>query len=228
MMRPEMPAPAGETGNAEGVRTSDGALTPKPAPQVPRRPLRLIHLMALVAALALTLVVPPSLIPLIQEGLSGWDYRDQLVYKTTLALIFWTPIVALMAVIVAIRTRSRLGRVGRSYGTAAVFAAAAAIFLLVVRGLSSSLIAWYLQGFSFFPEPDSYFSPTARRLAMDAPAATAAATVAVWLILALNGAGRRPADWFDRFCLLFGLLWVLWYLRRDLMLDLMLHIPWLW
>jgi hypothetical protein len=51
----------GENGNAEGVRTSDGALAPKPAPRVPRRPLRLIHLMVLVAALALTLVVPPSL-----------------------------------------------------------------------------------------------------------------------------------------------------------------------
>ena len=59
--------------------------------------------------------------------------------------------------------------------------------------------------------------PTARRLAVDAPAATAAAIVAVWLILALTRAGRRPSDWFDCFCLLFGLLWVLWYsLRRDL------------
>jgi hypothetical protein len=123
-------------------------------------------------------------------------------------------------VIVAIRTRSRLGRVGRSYGTAAVFAAAAAIFLVVVRGLSSSLIAWYREGIPLFPDPDSYFSRTAQRLAIDAPAATAAATVAVWLILALNGVGRRPADWFDRFCLLFGLLWVLCYVGRDLM--------WLW
>jgi hypothetical protein len=217
-MRPEMPVPDGETGNVEGVRTSDGALAPKPAPRVPRRPLRLIHLMALVAALALTLVVPPIVMTLIQQPSTGWVYREYLAYKTTLALILWTPIVALIAVIVAIRTRSRVGRVGRSYGTAAVFAAAAAIFLLVVRGLSSALILWYLRGIPFFPHPDSYFSPTApQRLAMNAPAATAAATVAVWLILALNGAGRRPADWFDRFCLLFGLLWVLWYLGLDLM-----------
>ena len=49
-MRPEMPAPPGETGNAEGVKTSDGALAPRRVPRAPRRPLRLIHLMALVAA----------------------------------------------------------------------------------------------------------------------------------------------------------------------------------
>ena len=51
-MRPEMPAPPGATGNAERVRTSDAAVAPRPAPRVPRRPLRLIHLMSLVAALA--------------------------------------------------------------------------------------------------------------------------------------------------------------------------------
>ncbi len=68
MMRPKMPVPAGETGNAEGVKTSDGALAPRRVPRAPRRPLRLIHLMALVAALALTLVVPPSLMKLIKQG----------------------------------------------------------------------------------------------------------------------------------------------------------------
>jgi hypothetical protein len=176
--------------------------------------------MALVAALALTLVVPRSLMKLAQQPNSGWTDREQLYYKTTLALVFWTPVVALVAVIVAIRTRSRLGRVGRSYGTAAVFAAAAANFVIVVRGLSSWLVMWYRHRYPFFPEPDSYFSPTAQRLAVDAAVAAAAATVAVWLVLALTGVGRRPADWFDRFCLLFGLLWVLLYVGRDLM--------WLW
>jgi hypothetical protein len=219
-----MPAPPRKNGKAEGVRTSEGALAPKPARRVPGPPLRLIHLMTFVAAVALTLVVPSSLMNLIQQPLSGWGPTEQLAYKITLALIFWTPIVALVAVILAIRTRSRVGRVGRSYGTAAVFAAAAATFLLVVRSLSSSLIEWYFVGILPFRYRGSYWTPKATRLAIDAPAATATAIVAVWLILALNGVGRRPADWFDRFCLLFGLLWVLWYLGRDAFLV----IPTLW
>ncbi len=80
------------------------------------------------------------------------------------------------------------------------------------------MAGWYRYGRPAFPSPDSYFSPDARRVAIDAPAAAAAATIAVWLTLALTGVGRKPADWFDRLCLLFGLLWVLWYLGRDLML----------
>jgi hypothetical protein len=186
--------------------------------------MRLIHLMVLVAAAALTLVIPQALMNLIMEPRLGWEPWTRLAYKTSLALTFWTPIVALIAVIVAIRTHSRVGRVGRSYGTAAIFAAASAIFLLFVRGLSSALLSWYRYGLPVFRHPDDYVNLTARRLAHDAPAAAAAAIIAVWLILALTGAGRRPADWFDRFCLLFGLLWVLWYLGR----DLMLRTPWFW
>ena len=224
-MRPEMPGPISETGNVEDVRTSDAATPSRPAPRVQRRPLRLIHLMALVAALAVTLVVPPFLMKLISQPiLSGWGWGEQLAYKTSLALTFWTPTIAVIAVIVVIRNRSRVGRVSRSYGTSAVVAEAAAIFLLSIRGLSSQLLGWYLRGIPVFPDTESYFNPNTWRLVSDAPAAAAAATVAAWLILALTGVGRRPSDWFDRFCLLFGLLWVFFYVGRDLVLNP----PWLW
>jgi hypothetical protein len=197
----------------------DAATKSRRGPRVRRHPLRLSHLIALVAAVALTFVVPPALMKLIMQPLSGWGPREQLAYKITLALCFWTPIVGLIAAIVVIRDRSRIGRVSRSYGISALIASTAAMFLLFVRGLSSILIGWWLRGWPVFPRSESYFSPEARRLAIDAPAATATAIVAVWLILALARAGRRPSDWFDRFCLLFGLLWVLWYsLGRDLVL----------
>ena len=216
-MRPATPGLIWEADTVENVRTSDAATQSRPAPRVRRHPLRLSHLMALVAAVALTLVVPPALMKLITQPHSGWGPREQLAYKISLALCFWTPIVGLIAVIVAIRDRSRVGRVSRSYGASAVVASATAFFLLVVRCLSSTLIEWWLRGIPVFPEPRSCFSPTAVRLAVDAPRAAATAIVAVWLILALSRAGRRPSDWFDLFCLVFGLLWVLWYsLGRDL------------
>jgi hypothetical protein len=177
-------------------------------------------LMVLVAAVALTLVVPPALMQVIMQPLSGWGPREVLAYKTTLALIFWTPIVALGAVI---RIRSQIELAGRSYGTSAVIAEAAALLLLFARILSSGMIG-YVHGFPFFPDRESFFSPIVRKFAIDAPSGAAAATVAVWLILALAGTGQRPSGWFDHFCLFFGLFWVLWYLGR----DLMFYLPWLW
>ena len=171
------------------------------------------------AAVALTLVVPPALMKLIMQPTSGWGPREQLAYKISLALCFWTPIVGLIAVIVVIRDGSRVRRVSRSYGISALVASTTAFFVLLVRGLCSLLIGSWLRGRPVFPHPESYFIPEARRLAINAPSATATAIVAVWLILALARAGRTPSDWFDRFCLLFGLLWVLWYsLGRDLVL----------
>jgi len=171
--------------------------------------------MALIAAVALTLVIPSALMKVIMQPLSGWGPREQLAYKTSLALTFWSPILALVTVI---RNRSEVRRASRSFGTSALVAAAA-VFLLFVRGLDSTLLG-YLHGIPFFPSRDFYFSPTARRFVADLPAAVAAATVAIWLILALTGARQRLSDWFDRFCFLFGLFWVLRYLGRDLILVL--------
>src|SRR5262249_10983765 len=88
-----------------------------------RHPLRLFHLMTLVAALALTLAVSPTLMPLILKPASGWGRREALAYMTSLAMTCWTPIVALIALV---GDRSRLRRAGRSYGLSAVFAAASA------------------------------------------------------------------------------------------------------
>jgi hypothetical protein len=215
-MNPELPARAWETDYPEGGGMFNPSHLPSPGRRLPRRPFRLLHLMALIAAVALTLVIPSALMKVIMQPLSCWGPQEQLAYKTSLALTFWSPILAILAVI---SNRSALAQASRSYGSSAILAAATAIFVLFVRGLHSTLLG-YFHGVSFFPDSGSYYGPTARCLVADAPAAAAAATVAVWLVLALTGAGQRPSDWFDRFCFFFGLLWLLRYLGRALILAL--------
>jgi hypothetical protein len=216
-MQTALPEPTGEP----EIRTTARCPThpPRPTQRGQHRHLRLLHLMALVAAVALTFLITPTPMKLIAEPSTNLFWDEWLFYQISLTLTFWTPILALIA---AIGNRFRFRRASRSYGTAAVFAAAAAIIVLLVkrligafpgspRGVSLSVL-----------RPD--FSPAARRLVADAPEGATAAIVAVWLILAFTGAGRRPSDWFDRVCFLFGLLWIAWYLGGDSILTL----HWTW
>src|SRR5262249_35863911 len=120
LMPPELPAPIAETSSVEPVTRCE---PPHPRLFVQRvrpRPFRLSHLMALVAALAFSRALSPSLMPLIMQPASGWGRREQLAYMTSLAMTVWTPILALIALV---GDRSRLRRAGRSYGLSAVFAA---------------------------------------------------------------------------------------------------------
>src|SRR5438270_11494647 len=117
-MQPELPAPSGETGNAEDGRRSDALHPPRSAQRVRRRPVRLFHLMTLVAAIALSLAISPSLMTLIMKPASGWGRREQLAYLTSLAMTFWTPVLALIALV---GDRSRFRRARRSYGLSAGF-----------------------------------------------------------------------------------------------------------
>ncbi len=196
---------------------SDASHARRPARRVRRRPLRLTHLVALVAAVALTLTVPPALMPLLRSMASGADGRERLIDQISLALTLWTPILALIAVF---GDRSQLRRASRSYGISAVLAAASALLLLFVRNLFHALLQ-YRRGNPPFPEGGfrggGYFCPAAAQLVLEAPEGAAAAIVAVWSILALARAGRGPSDWLERFCLLFGLSWVLWCFGRDFM-----------
>lgn len=197
---------------------SDASDAPRPAQQVRRRPLHLIHLVALVAAVALTLAVPPASMSVLRSACSGAVGRERLIDQISLALIMWTPFIALVAVFGG---RIRLRRASRSYGPAAVLASASALLLLFVHKLLWALLQ-YRRGNLPFPEGafrgGGYFCPAAARFVLEEPEAVATAIVAVWSILALARAGRGPSDWLERFCLLFGLFWVLWYFGRDFML----------
>lgn len=196
----------------------DAPRTPGPARQVQPQPLRLFHLMALVAAAAITLFVPPALMPVLRSAFSWAEGAEQLIDQISVALTLWAPILALIA---AFGARPRLRRAARSYGISAALASAAALSLLFARNLSWGFLQ-VRRGNPFFPEGafrgGSPFCPAAAQLVRDAPGAAAAAILAVWSILALTGAGRWPSGWFDRACLLFGLSWILWYFVRDFML----------
>jgi hypothetical protein len=217
-----------ETGNPEGDEMPDASHPTRPTQRVRHRPMRLLHLMMLVAAFALTLIIPPAIIKATMNSLSRgtsngilmhpWSMKEQLTYEVSLALTLWTMILAMIAVV---GNRSRVRRAGRSYGISAIFAASSALILLFIQGIGAAL-QLPLRGALIFPYPGSYYIPTVFWKLVAAPEGVAAAIVAVWSILALIGAGRRPSDWFDRFCFLFGLLWVLWYFGRDLMILL----PW--
>jgi hypothetical protein len=184
-----------------------------------RRPLRLLHLMALVAAVALTTVIPRVLLKVIQQPLSGWGVHEVFAYKISLAMIFWT---MLLAVFALIGNRSQIRLASRSYGTAAVLASATGLLVLFVRGVITATVLRYKYGRPFFPyggpllpAADAYFCPAARELVVWAPVGAAAGIAAVWLSLALTGTGRRPSDWLDRVCLFFGLLSIVWCLGLD-------------
>jgi hypothetical protein len=201
---------------------ADASHPPRLTQRARRSRLRLLSLMTLVAAVALTLAVTPSLMKLITTPLSGWLWDERLYYQISLALTSWTPILALIA---AIRGRSRFRRASRSYGTSAVLAAAAAMVVLLVKRLIAT-IPGTPRGLPILaqPMPGSSFSPALLRLVIDAPEGAMTAIIAAWLILVLTRAGRGPSDWFDGLCLFFGLLWVAWYLGGDFIL--LLHRTW--
>jgi hypothetical protein len=134
-------------------------------------------------------------------------------YQISLALVFWTPI---LAVVTVVGNRLQLRNASRSYGIAAILAAATALLVIFVRGLISGMLRWH--GVPLVLWPDSPYSPGARDMVNFAPAAAACSVGAAWWMLVLTGAGRRPSDWFDRFGFHFGVLWVLWYLGADFML----------
>jgi hypothetical protein len=199
----------------EGREMSEPLRPRRPEQPAQRRPLRPLDMMAVVAAVAMAFVIPPNVFWAIIKPPAGMIPRDGLNYEISLALSLSTLLIALIAVIANLsQSRWPIG----SYGTSAVFAAAAAIFLHAVQGLGSALFWLYYHGFPIFQFRDSYYSHTTWRFVEEAPAGAAAAIAAVWLILALTGAGQRPSGWFETFCFYFGPLWVLWFLGRDFML----------
>ena len=225
-MEPSSPAQTRGAGDPEGVGMSDASCASE-AKRTRHGPFRLLHLMALVAGAALTLIVTPALMPVVRSPLmtaSGKQlFIRRLADQTSLAMIFWTPILVLIAVS---GNRSRAGRFSRSYGVSAVLAAASALLLLFVRSLCWALLYFRSPGpvlpvESATPKSANY-CPTVEKIVDSAPEGAAAAIVAVWSILALTRVGRWPSDWFERFCVLFGPLWVVRYIAR----DFVLHLPW--
>ena len=104
---------------------------PKPARQAGRRPLHLLDLMALVAAVALTLISPAIMRAIIPaNSYHNWDRRQYVTHLAALVMIWWTMTLIPLMLFGAHR---RLSRVIRSYGCAAILAPAMTALFLVLR-----------------------------------------------------------------------------------------------
>ena len=176
---------------------------PKTAGQVPHRPLHLLDLMALVAAVALTLVSPAimkAIIPATNH--QNWDRRQYLAHLAALVMIWWT---MTLVPLVLSGGRRDLQRVFRGYGCAAILAAATTALFLLLRQVPAVILLATGAGSS----PLGLFQPRLFDILEHAPDASAASVIAVWTILALTGTGRRPSDWFERLGCLVGWTWIM-------------------
>jgi hypothetical protein len=180
--------------------------------------LHLLDLMALVAAVALTLVsnaILKAIIPAANHH--NWDRRQYLAYLAALVMIWWT---AALVPLVLFGNLLRLRRIMRSYGCAAIIAAATAVLFLVARQAPAVILLASGHGSS----PMGLFEPRLFDILEHAPDASGAAVIGVWTILALTGAGRPPANWFEWLGCLAGLIWII--LGFLSLLIWVVSIPW--
>lgn len=178
-------------------------MNPEDPPPPVRRPLRVLDLMALVAAVALSLISPAVMKAIIPaESHHNWDRRQYFAHLAALILIGWTA--ALIPPMLA-AGRSRLGQVCRNYGSASAIASIVAALLLCLRQIPAILMILSTGA----TNPMGLFYPRLFDILEHAPDASAAAIVAAWALLSLSGMGLRPANWFDRLCALVGGAWIL-------------------
>lgn len=174
---------------------------PKRSTQARRRPLYLLDLMALVAAVALTLVSPTVMSAIIPaESYHTWDRRQYVSQLAALVVISWT---ATLVPVVLSAMHSRR-RALRSYGNAAVLASAmTALFLVLRQALAVILLATGVGA-----APMGIIESRLFDILENAPDASAASVVAVWTILASTRTGRRPSNWFEWLGCLVGWTWI--------------------
>lgn len=175
----------------------------KSAGRAPGRPLHLLDLMALVAAVALTLVSPAIMKAIIPaEDHHNWDRRQYLTHLAALIIIWWTMI---LVPLVLSGGRRGLRRAIRGYGSAAILAAATASLFLVLRQVPAVILL--LTGAA--SSPMGTFRPRLFDILEHAPDASAASVLAVWILFMLTGTGRRPSNWFERLGCAVGWTWIL-------------------
>jgi len=175
-----------------------------------QRPVRVLDLMALVVAVALTLVAHPLMKAIVPaDSHDTWDRRQYVVHLTSLVLSLWTA--TLLALMLA-GPRAEIRRACRSPGHAALFAVAAAFSFLAVQQVVTALVLGGIVGWP--PEMVRYF--WVFNVLEPAADASAASVIAVWLILALTRTGRVSSGWLDRLGCAVGLIWILWGLVNHL------------
>jgi hypothetical protein len=165
--------------------------------------LHLLDLMALVAAVALTLVSPAIMRAIIPaSSYHNWDRRQYVTHLAALVMIWWT---LTLVPLVLSGAHPRLLRVIRSYGCAAILASAAAALFLVLR--QDPAVILRAMGVGFAPQW-GLFKPSVFDILEHAPGASGASVVVVWTILALTGTGKWSSNWFERLGCLVGWTWI--------------------
>jgi hypothetical protein len=164
--------------------------------------LHLLDLMALVAAVALTLVSPAIMKAIIPAASHhNWDRRQYLAHLAALVMIWWT--VTLVPLVLSGNPRG-LRRIIRCYGCAAILAAATTALFLVLRQAPAVILLATGTGTS----PLGLFQSRLFDILEHAPDASAASVLAVWTTLALTGTGRRPSNWLERLGCIMGWAWI--------------------
>ena len=184
-----------------------------------RRPLRLIDLMTLVVAVALTLVSPTIVKALIPVAFHhNWSRRLYVDLVSALVMIWWT-----VALVLLLPSRGGPGRrrVFLGYGNAAIVAAAVTVLFLAVRQIPVIL----LYAMKPVPGPYGLFKSQVFVILEHAPDASASAIVAAWTILGLTGTGRHPSNWFERLGCLVGWIWIVLAFLNLIVMNA--PIPWL-
>ncbi len=185
-----------------------------------RRPLRLLDLMALVAAVALTLVSPGIMKAIIPaESLRVWDRRQYVAHLGALVLVWWT--ICLVPAVLS-GAGSRLRRAARDYGAAAILSATTATLFLLVRQVPAVIVLAAGLG---TVSSEELFQRRLFDIMEHAPDSCASAVAAGWVILAITGVGRRPSNWLGQLGCLAGWMWIVIGLLS--LIVYIAAIPWL-
>jgi hypothetical protein len=207
---------------------------PRPAGPRPRRPFHLSYAMGLVAAVALTLAVPPAIMRASVKAYWGDPSKieywpPQIVGSITLAMAMWS----LLATIgMMLSGRRRLRRAARTWGGSAALASTV--------GIVGMDIAWVVDLFlrklgglsvaeTFEPLSSIWWGQMAGYMASEMPRAAGLAVLGAWTILALARVARKPSGWLEIAGFLLGLAWIISpvikeYVRYAIICRYVLHL----
>jgi hypothetical protein len=199
---------------------ADETSTPRPKVRRPGgRPVRVLDLMALVAAVALTLITPTIMKAIIPaKSHHNWDRRQYVVHLASLGLFWWT---ASLTSLIVVESWPHFRRTFRQRGPAALFAVVAAFVFIGLEQVAWALVLGGVVGWR--PGMVKYY--WLFNILERGGSAAGASVFAVWLLLAVTKAGRGPSNWLDRAGCAVGLIWIFWGLVNNMVYWL--PIPWL-
>ena len=177
--------------------------------------------MALVAAIALTLAVPPAIMRANVRGYYGdpanieW-WPQQIQGSITLAMTLWS-VMAVLGMLVA--GRRRLRRAARTWDGSAALASTAAIVCMDIGWVVDLFVLRKLGGEgvpeTFEPLSSLWWSQIVGYMVSEIPRSAGLAVAGTWTVLALGRVARKPTGWLEVGGFLLGLAWIIWPVIRE-------------